>query len=416
MPKKQTSSTTKKKGSVKSVSTSSAPVAYSSRSKATVPSMASRPSDGSVRIHRTEFVGSVSNGAVTGYALTATSASTPGYDINPANGLVFPWLSGIAVNYERFRFHSLRFRFIPSQPTTTAGRIYAAFDYDYDDAVPTSKTQLMSNLTKAECPVWQEMSLALMPSQLHADMPFKYVSLVTKSNFVEPRTAYCGFLVVAFDTPTGYLSYDMEVSYDVELISPVFERGSLWDSYTGKPFVNNLTDTFPNVLDQDSKYMGEVIPKIYPLAGSPLRVVIPGANECPVMYIPGTTSVTEMAFDLLNLPRTEGALTVLLDLSRPGTTPVSSAMTNGETMRFAVYDVNGAILGQKVAGDDAYVAGPTVYQAAWSVAAAALRHHMKVGLHRLFRDFPTARYLVPLIFSSVSSQISSRKGGVMLEY
>lgn len=55
------------------------------------------------------------------------------YSVNVSNADLFPWLSQLAWSYERYSIISLNVEFIPSCPTTTAGLVYLAFDYDPAD-------------------------------------------------------------------------------------------------------------------------------------------------------------------------------------------------------------------------------------------------------------------------------------------
>jgi len=162
----------------KALTVTSAPVAKGVTAWSTPPNMAA--SGDKVVIKRREFVGTATNGTVTGYALTPVSASTPGYDFNPSEATMFPWLSQLAPCFERFRFDRLSFDFIPSQASSTAGRYYAAVDYDYDDAVAVNKTMLMGNMTAMESAVWQPMSIKCDPRSLNRDLPYRYVSCTTR--------------------------------------------------------------------------------------------------------------------------------------------------------------------------------------------------------------------------------------------
>lgn len=74
------------------------------------------------------------------YFVTLSSAVTEafaGYLINPCNTNLFPWLSGIAGSWERYRFRSLVFKYKTTCSTTFAGDMGMAIDFDAKDSLPT---------------------------------------------------------------------------------------------------------------------------------------------------------------------------------------------------------------------------------------------------------------------------------------
>jgi hypothetical protein len=64
--------------------------------------------------------------------------------INPRNSTLFPWLSGLANNFDLFYFTNLSFEWVPFCPTSTAGEVVMAIDYDVTDPAPQTTTRLGS--------------------------------------------------------------------------------------------------------------------------------------------------------------------------------------------------------------------------------------------------------------------------------
>nr|UHS71728.1 MAG: capsid protein P3 [Sobemovirus sp.] len=67
-----------------------------------------------------------------------------------ASELVMPytvgeWLRGVAANWSKYAWHSVRYTYLPSCPSTTSGTIHMGFQYDVADDLPVSVNQL-SNL------------------------------------------------------------------------------------------------------------------------------------------------------------------------------------------------------------------------------------------------------------------------------
>jgi len=78
--------------------------------------------------------------------LTATTANTPvSMIINPRRADVFPWLNTLATAFDMYRFNRLSFEYKPTCPTTTAGELVMAIDYDpTDDPAGISPANLAS--------------------------------------------------------------------------------------------------------------------------------------------------------------------------------------------------------------------------------------------------------------------------------
>lgn len=288
------------------------PVAYGMNARSTPPRVNGKDN---FHVSRREFVGTVTNGAVTTFGLTPLSTSMPGYDINPSVYNMFPWLSNIANCYERFRFNRLAFHFLPSQATSTAGRFYAAVDYDYDDNPALTKTEMMGNKTAVESPVWNECRLECDPQSLNRDLPYRYVSCSTRGLEVEGRTAFSGFLMCAFDTPTANCLMDLWVEYDVELVTPVNESVSQQFSSAADAYATASTATtagagpyygFPNATKN--------------VTTGTVRVVTPGTATTPAMTILGLS--VPKALDIMDA-KGRGFLDLLTSVNATGQTPAS---------------------------------------------------------------------------------------------
>lgn len=368
----------------------SAPAARGVRARTSVPQVSG--AGGVVRVTHREFVGSVTNGSVTGFALTAVSASTPGYDLNPASSIMFPWLANVATSFERYRFNSMSFKFVPSSPTSTAGRFYAAVDYDYDDPVPLTKQGLMTNASAIEVPVWMEAVLSTRSNELHRDQPFKYVSTQTRNNFVEPRTAYCGYLMCAFDTPTVNLLYDIWVEYTVEFHLPVCDPVDTIASATPV-----LTDTaaLTSVGGGATKWG---LLDILPVVNSALKIVAPGNVFTPFLDLVtpvGATLCPTTAYDIRGC-RNKSIIEVIGEYIVTGATPAAVLGAAVGTPVYA-FDDKGGYLGQVT---------PATFQTGPKVPADILnvnqrvRSYMGIHVDDIWAAFSKAAYLAVTVASA----------------
>ena len=104
----------------------------------------------SVRIRHREYLQDIDVTASTDARITLA--------LNP--GITFPWLSGIANAFEKYRFHSLKFEFVTATATTTTGAIALAPDYDPDDIdFALTKRQLYMFDGVVRGPLWHSLAL-----------------------------------------------------------------------------------------------------------------------------------------------------------------------------------------------------------------------------------------------------------------
>jgi hypothetical protein len=104
--------------------------------------------------HR-ELVKTVVSGPV------ADAFTTVGFPVNPGMAETFPWLSRLASNYEKYKFHKLVFRYVTRAATTDRGGVIMAPDYDAADAPPTTEEQASAYTDAVESPVWQSFDVPL---------------------------------------------------------------------------------------------------------------------------------------------------------------------------------------------------------------------------------------------------------------
>jgi hypothetical protein len=72
----------------------------------------------------------------------STSFTKQNLVCNPLGGIVFPRLSQVASQYQKFEVLSLAYRYIPSCPTSTQGMVYMAFVPDALGELPTTVTEM----------------------------------------------------------------------------------------------------------------------------------------------------------------------------------------------------------------------------------------------------------------------------------
>ena len=88
-------------------------------------------------------------------------------DINPGLELRFPWLSGLARQFETYYFTKLHYCYVPAVGTTEDGAIAMAPDYDAaDDNRSMTKSQLFAFEDAKRGPLWAPMVMKCSPKNL----------------------------------------------------------------------------------------------------------------------------------------------------------------------------------------------------------------------------------------------------------
>lgn len=173
--------------------------------------LSSRPArfksvSGKTIVSHTEFV-STAGGSSAGF-LTSF-----GYRANPTNFSLFPWLSTIAGNFDKYRFTSLSFEYVPLQPTTQAGRVGLIFDFDSQDALPTLRADCYSYAHSVEGPVWDRLTL-----KVKTDSTVRFTEF---GSTLDLKLIDLGQLIVFSDAVGSTITLgDVLVHYTVELIEP----------------------------------------------------------------------------------------------------------------------------------------------------------------------------------------------------
>jgi hypothetical protein len=135
----------------------------------------------------------------------------------------FPWLAGLATNYEAYLFRNLAFQYMPMVGTQTPGAIMLAVDYDVMDPKPTEKVSFMQTHGAIRVSAWDSSTLVCDSKDL-SKLPQRYTRKTNPfSGNGDQKTydvgqlmlAYTGF-TVANPTVVG----ELYVSYDIELITP----------------------------------------------------------------------------------------------------------------------------------------------------------------------------------------------------
>lgn len=179
-----------------------APVAISTRRTGRSPRM-NTTKEGVIVAHRA-FLGPI----------TCESAFTTNYfPCNPAHAQTFPWLSRLASRFDKYRFHRLRFEYRSVCATSLSGLVMLSFDFDAQDAAPTSKTIASQTTPNSENNCWMNNTL-----DIPLDPQWRFTRQGTETGDV--KNFDLGNLWVSTLYGTGATTGELYVEYVVELAKP----------------------------------------------------------------------------------------------------------------------------------------------------------------------------------------------------
>jgi len=160
------------------------------------------------RVKNREFVAEVVAGIT--YKVNAVTTLQPGVPDS------FPWLSQIATNHQKYKFHNVRYSYVPSTGATTAGRIIMAYSPDPLDTFPVSQNLLYQYPIQTDSTLWSECNLEVPANNLK--------TLFTRSTQIpdtDIKTYDNGVLFVStYGAGAEVTTGTLFVEYEVELINP----------------------------------------------------------------------------------------------------------------------------------------------------------------------------------------------------
>jgi len=187
------------------------------------------------RIAHREYIGSISMSS--GFAAAA-------YDISPTSTFMFPWLSNVSQNFQKWKLLGLVFEYVPTSVnaiasgTPAVGFVALGINYDIGSILPSSMKNLLNTQGSVSarpqdgivCPV--ECDASLTPTN-----PL-YIAHFSET-ITEPHLFSFANLIIATEGPAAYTNCgQIWVTYDFELISafvasspasvpsPIFTDGS----------------------------------------------------------------------------------------------------------------------------------------------------------------------------------------------
>lgn len=140
----------------------------------------------------------------------------------------FPWVSGLAKNFERYVVHMMNYQYEPSCPSTTAGTLAMCPVYNAgEDINITGKQDVLDRKDTVRTNVWSPATCKLDPKMLNGN---------SKEHFIRTGPTPTGQDVKTFDkykmnalvetdaTNADATLGELWVDYDIELVNPLPEK------------------------------------------------------------------------------------------------------------------------------------------------------------------------------------------------
>jgi hypothetical protein len=147
------------------------------------------------------------------------------YPINPANSIMFPWLSQMTGQWETYKFRKLVFTYVSQSSTASDGSITISVDFDPLDAPPTDIQSMMSMVNTVSGPLWagQDGSLSQRASTQNLSKQKSYYLAEQNPPGSDLKTYNIGNLFVSVSSGTGAVIPkvgQLWVDYDVDFFTP----------------------------------------------------------------------------------------------------------------------------------------------------------------------------------------------------
>lgn len=153
---------------------------------------------------------------------------TTAYPINPGQSQLFPWLSKMAVLWEKYVIELCEpyYKHEVSQFATNgqAGKVMLSCDYDASDPAPTSKQQVEDTWPHIDCMPYQDCTLRLNKREMSNSVALKYVRPGAQPANTDIKFYDCGVVYVSTsgNTNTTVIG-EFRIRYRVRLEVPVLE-------------------------------------------------------------------------------------------------------------------------------------------------------------------------------------------------
>jgi hypothetical protein len=158
----------------------------------------------------------------------SASFATTKYSLNPGLEGSFPWLSGEADKWEQYRFHRLRYCYVPRCASTTVGSVLLSPDYNVRDRSPSTEVEAADTFGAIESSAWGGFHMDLDVSAMFPLGPRKFIrssNVTGDMNLYDVGALYVSTTGEADASLIGKLWAEYEVEFFIPQNSPSDDSG-----------------------------------------------------------------------------------------------------------------------------------------------------------------------------------------------
>lgn len=186
-----------------------APTAVTKQAKTSAPKITG--GNGSVRVRHREYLFDVPGNS---------QWNIFPFSINPGLSAI-TWLNQLANLYESYLFHSLKFNFESTSPTTERGSVMLAIDFDAADDPPSGKQEIMAMQGAVRSAPWESVVYNATAQNLSKFGVQRYVRSGVLNSNLDIKTYDVGKFYCAVQGTSAVTSIgEIYVDYDVTFYTP----------------------------------------------------------------------------------------------------------------------------------------------------------------------------------------------------
>jgi hypothetical protein len=183
-------------------------------------------SEHTVRIRHREFLGDIT-GSI-GFVNNS-------YVINAGSSHTFPWLSGVAENFQMYQFHGLIFEFVSSSATalnsvnTALGTVLLGTNYNARANEFANKAEMLQYENSVMCKPCDNVLHPIECKPALSNLERRFVRTGVLSNAEDYLMYDMGlFQIATVGMQAAATIGNLYVTYDVELLKPRIDSGGTW--------------------------------------------------------------------------------------------------------------------------------------------------------------------------------------------
>jgi hypothetical protein len=198
------------------------------------------------------------------------------YQVNPGLSTTFQWLAPIAQQWEQYRVHRFVVKYIPVQPTGTAGDVILTPEYDVLDNPPNSEIQQSDMSGSVTQSVWTPFNMEFDQSAMMALGPRRFVRATNMAGDLKTYDVGNIYIGTVNNPNNGAVAGKVYIEYDIEFFVPQ---------------TNRLTQAVPSTVtkfaSQGLNTIGATGIQLLLSLGSPAVPTLGGNNPLRITYPTG---------------------------------------------------------------------------------------------------------------------------------